>query len=550
MANQTITVDFNANLARFSSSIDRATADLNRFQTNASRISGQIKSAFGAMAGVVSVGALAGFIKQSIDAADRMRDLAIATGTSVKSLASYELAAEQSGTSIESLAKAMGRLSIYMANNSAEAQALGLSARDPAEALTQFADVLAAVEDPIQRNALAARVLGKSYQEVVPLLAQGGEELRRQANDAGPYAERMAKLAEEADKFNDALGAIGQSARAALIPLVEYIATVGNSAIQAAKGLDGMSAAAAGLGQLGVVGQTIGVLWANVAYVFEQVGKEIGGIAAQIVALGSGDFQGAGAIGRMMKEDAKKARAELDALEDRILNFRANAGKSTDQGKTAGGGSPLSVASFIDDGDADKLQANLRKAFDTKALDDFVLQFRDKRTRIVQEYAQLKADLAGVDTSKATGGDVAFELLQGRQALGRGDAGGAEASASRVKSMLKNLRANGGIMDEVTYYSREAESFELAIVDAQEKAAVSARDALKTNLEQAAQEVAAMEPVAVPLATEAIANDLRATIEVIRQELQANPLAIPVVATRASGLYDNTARASLKLGAR
>ena len=62
------------------------------------------------------------------------------------------------------------------------------------------ADVIGQVEDPAQRNALAMKVLGKSYDEVMPLLAQGGDALRAQAAAAGPYAERMVTLAKAAEK--------------------------------------------------------------------------------------------------------------------------------------------------------------------------------------------------------------------------------------------------------------------------------------------------------------------------------------------------------------
>ena len=71
---------------------------------------------------------------------------------------------------------------------------------------------------------------------------------------------------------------------------------------------------------LKTVFETIAVLGANVIYVFKGVGTEPGGIAAQIVALGSGDFKAFSAIGTMMKEDAAQARKDVDALSDRLLN--------------------------------------------------------------------------------------------------------------------------------------------------------------------------------------------------------------------------------------
>ncbi len=66
--------------------------------------------------------------------------------------------------------------------------------------------------------------------------------------------------------------------------------------------------------------ETIAVVGVNVAYVFNAVGKEIGGIVAQANALAHLDFKGFSAIGAAMREDAEKARKEVDALTNRLLN--------------------------------------------------------------------------------------------------------------------------------------------------------------------------------------------------------------------------------------
>lgn len=66
--------------------------------------------------------------------------------------------------------------------------------------------------------------------------------------------------------------------------------------------------------------EALAVLAVNVAYVFKQVGNEIGGIAAQLAALGRLDFDAFADIRTMMVEDAKKARIEIDALSEAILN--------------------------------------------------------------------------------------------------------------------------------------------------------------------------------------------------------------------------------------
>ena len=66
--------------------------------------------------------------------------------------------------------------------------------------------------------------------------------------------------------------------------------------------------------------EAILVLGVNVAYVFKSMGTEIGGMAAQLTALARLDIRGFKAIGEAMREDAAKARAEVDALSARILN--------------------------------------------------------------------------------------------------------------------------------------------------------------------------------------------------------------------------------------
>jgi tape measure domain-containing protein len=72
--------------------------------------------------------------------------------------------------------------------------------------------------------------------------------------------------------------------------------------------------------------QTLSVLGRNVRFVFEGVGREIGGIGAQIAAVMRGDFAQAKAIGEQIRADAAAARSELDAADARSLGGRQLAG--------------------------------------------------------------------------------------------------------------------------------------------------------------------------------------------------------------------------------
>ncbi len=86
--------------------------------------------------------------------------------------------------------------------------------------------------------------------------------------------------------------------------------------------------------------QTLSVLGRNVAFVFESVGAEIGGIGAQVAAVIRGDFAGAKAIGEAMKADADRRRAELDAMDRETLARTKLAGQKMREAweQGAGGG--------------------------------------------------------------------------------------------------------------------------------------------------------------------------------------------------------------------
>lgn len=76
--------------------------------------------------------------------------------------------------------------------------------------------------------------------------------------------------------------------------------------------------------------ETVAVLGVNVAYVLEQTGIEIGGLAAQAALVLQGDFKGAAAVGQQMKKDAADARVAVDAKSAAILGASAKAQAAQD----------------------------------------------------------------------------------------------------------------------------------------------------------------------------------------------------------------------------
>lgn len=72
---------------------------------------------------------------------------------------------------------------------------------------------------------------------------------------------------------------------------------------------------------LGLVFETLLLLGSDIAFIFRSIGREIGGIAAQITALMNRDWSGIGRIREEMIADAKKDFEELQRFQNRIAGI-------------------------------------------------------------------------------------------------------------------------------------------------------------------------------------------------------------------------------------
>ncbi|MDP1925773.1 MAG: hypothetical protein Q8K57_13445 [Thiobacillus sp.] len=241
-----------------------AFASLKNNLSAAERQSVTLSRAMGGIVPALGIGALAAFAKSGIDAADSLNDMSQRLGVSVKDLASFQLSAEQSGTSLDGVGAGIARLTRSIGEaeggNKKMAQSLadlGITARDPKEAFFQLADAVKTIEDPSKRAALLSDVLGKSYQDLIPLLSQGGEELRKSAKASESFAEAMAKAAPDADKFNDELERLKQEGALVsavllnrMVPGLSETAKRVSELLDEDKGVQALVRAIAGLGKL------------------------------------------------------------------------------------------------------------------------------------------------------------------------------------------------------------------------------------------------------------------------------------------------------------
>lgn len=200
---------------------------------------------------VAGTKAMIGFTTAGAEYADTILTDSSVTGIATDKLQEYRYAAELVDVSTDTLTKSMAKNIKSMASaakgTGATAEAykkLGVqvtksdgSLRDSQEVYWELIDALGTVENETERDALAMQILGKSAQELNPLIDAGSarmEELGKQARDAG------AVLSEDAlnsfGAFDDQLQYLKVNAEAAknalgtaLLPVLTNLATTGNS---------------------------------------------------------------------------------------------------------------------------------------------------------------------------------------------------------------------------------------------------------------------------------------------------------------------------------
>lgn len=173
---------------------------------------------------------------------------------------------------------------------------------------------------------------------------------------SGAQADQMKEAIE---RINGALSS-GEAAEGAdtIKQALADLATIVADLVEKFRGAGGFEIAAKAVT---IALQTLLVVGANVAFVFQGVGREIGAIAAQLAALARLDFKAFTAISDMVKEDAERARAELDAFEQRVMNV--GSGRTTVQAP-AEEGKPAKTAAGTTGGSGGETAAKAKARLD------------------------------------------------------------------------------------------------------------------------------------------------------------------------------------------
>jgi len=325
MALATLSVDLEARLAKFEQGMDRAGRMLEKLGSGATTAGQRVGEIFAgnllADAAGQALQRLVTFFPQVIDGVLAIKDLAEATGSTVESISALDDVARRSGDSLQAvegvlikfnnaLKEADGKNGVSQALKAIGLDAKELRDLDPAEALQRAAVAINGFADDGNRARLTQELFGKGVKEAATFLRDLAEAGQLNATVTTAQAEEIDKLNKNIAGLRANADQAGRAIAGVFVPAVNELFDV-----LGGKGPGFLET------YLAVPLQAATVLGANVAYVLKAIGIEIGGIAAQAVAVASLDFKGARAIGAAMSEDAAKARAEFDALERRLLQI-------------------------------------------------------------------------------------------------------------------------------------------------------------------------------------------------------------------------------------
>lgn len=314
-----LVVSLSANTAQFTSDLGKAAhisaERMEQIQKSAVAAGAAIGAAFAAGVGIATV-----LVKNAIDTADAMGKMAQKAGVTVEALSGMSVAAQMSDVDVATLTQSMARLGEQLADmaggkasEAADAlRAMGISAsdasgqlKDSEQIILEVADKFAMYQDGAAKSALAIKVFGRSGADMIPFLNQGRdgiEELRKEAEALGLTLTDNASVA--ANEFNDNLTRLTLAkqglANQIMKSVMPSIMALSGQFIEGTKRGEGFAKAA----QIAASGMKIlATIGAVVVGVFKTVGEFLGGFAAQMVALFSGQFKAALEIGDQTNKD-------------------------------------------------------------------------------------------------------------------------------------------------------------------------------------------------------------------------------------------------------
>lgn len=426
-------IDLEARTAAFETDIGRAARLLQREMLNSQRASERAMrqmhenaKRYGAMIGTAiaaSATAAAYAIKKSINAMDEMSKSAQRAGLPTEQFSKLAYAASLADVSMEDLQGTLGKL----VKNQAEAlkgtsqqakvfASLGIAVTDASGKMRSAGDVLMDFADAFQRQqgspeimAAGFQVMGRSFQNIIPLIKDGSAGLR----DAGIEAEQLGKVlstqaGQQAERFNDnitrmqsALAGATQQIAVGMLPKLNQMTDDMVAAAKQAENLrqfgDGLATVLGGLGKaFGFVSGMARQFGIDAATAM-QAASGWAEVTKNIATFGIADGSVSGGIDTMKRaaEARRQAMADLRwekanaAAEANIARILANAKGQYDGPLLTGMSGPKQDANA--EAEAKRLAAALassggssRAAKAVKAMPDFTKQDQEALRKAVE----------------------------------------------------------------------------------------------------------------------------------------------------------------------
>lgn len=191
-------------IAKFGSDTTAFKGGLDEMRNSTQKWTGDIK---GMIAGAFAAGTVISFLSNMRQEIARVVDLAQRFDTSAESIQRVGNAAKLAGSDIEAVAKQMTRLTIEAANSGDKLEALGINAEEFVNAdmegkLLMLAGAYESAGNNQERMVLLMELLGNRGQDILPLLAQGVAELKKQLFGVAVVGEAAAQSIAQ---FDDAM---------------------------------------------------------------------------------------------------------------------------------------------------------------------------------------------------------------------------------------------------------------------------------------------------------------------------------------------------------
>ena len=214
-------VNLGIDTAQFSAGLKSSQASLAKFGKT-------VAVGFAAVAtAAVAAGAAMGMaVKGAIDSADALSKAAQKAGVTTEALSRLKYAADFSDVSLEQLTGGLGRLSKSMLDVAGGSQgpaatafkALGINVtdangklRDSNVVFAEIADRFSRMEDGATKTALSMQIFGKSGADLIPLLNEGADGLKRFADESDRTGNTIStRTGKAAEQFNDTMLEFGR----------------------------------------------------------------------------------------------------------------------------------------------------------------------------------------------------------------------------------------------------------------------------------------------------------------------------------------------------